>query len=62
MTRLGMKEEEMSRIAEFFNMVLNENKDVSNEVREFRREFREVKYCFEVEKYEDYLMGLYGGC
>ena len=58
MTRLGMKEEEMSRIAEFFNMVLNEDKDISDEVKEFRKEFREVKYCFEVDKYANYLVGL----
>ncbi len=61
MTRWGMKEEEMKYIGELFHEALNENKSVRDKVIEFRKDFREIKYCFEVEKYEDYLDGLLGG-
>ncbi len=62
MTRFGMKESDMSYIAELFHRVLNEGKDVVGEVVEFRKGFDEVKYCFEVDRYEDHLVGLFGGC
>lgn len=62
MTRYGMKEEDMASIAEFFDMTINKGKNIRDEVRMFRAKFREVKYCFEVEEYEDYLVGLSGKC
>ncbi|MET1125015.1 MAG: serine hydroxymethyltransferase [Archaeoglobaceae archaeon] len=48
-TRLGMKENEMARIAEFINDVLRGRRsvrEVREEVREFKREFNTVKYTF----------------
>jgi len=60
MTRYGMKEEDMVSVAEFFDLIVNRRKDIRDEVRGFRARFKDVKYCFEVEKYEDYLMGLHG--
>jgi len=61
MTRFGMKEPEMAYIAELFDAVLHEGKRVAEDVVEFRRQFSEVRYCFEVSRYEDYLVGLLGG-
>jgi glycine hydroxymethyltransferase len=49
-TRLGMKEEEMERIAEFMDMALKDRKDlkeIRKEVKEFRKDFQTVKYSFE---------------
>jgi glycine hydroxymethyltransferase len=49
-TRLGMKEEEMERIAEFMDIALKDRKDlkeIRKEVKEFRKDFQTVKYSFE---------------
>ena len=50
MTRYGMEEEEMKKIAEFIKEVVLDKKDVEivkNKVIEFRKNFQEVKFCFE---------------
>ncbi|TFG21047.1 MAG: aminotransferase class I/II-fold pyridoxal phosphate-dependent enzyme [Promethearchaeota archaeon] len=49
-TRLGMGKSEMVDIAEFFKNLIIDKKDpkkIKNEVTEFRKEFQEVKYCFQ---------------
>ncbi len=49
-TRLGMKEDEMRRIAEFIDATIKEKKSVERireEVAEFKKEFNVVKYTFE---------------
>jgi glycine hydroxymethyltransferase len=49
-TRLGMGKSEMKDIAEFFKKLIIEKKDpkkVKNEVAEFRKDFQEIKYCFQ---------------
>ncbi|MEM4138329.1 MAG: serine hydroxymethyltransferase, partial [Sulfolobaceae archaeon] len=52
MTRYGMREGEMEDIAEFMKLVLIDNKDV-NEVKrkviEYRKNYLEVKYTFNLE-------------
>lgn len=48
-TRLGMKEEEMNKIANFISNALLERKPIKrirNEVIEFRKSFRKIQYCF----------------
>lgn len=60
LTRWGMKESEMRYIAELMHKAVHENKTVKNEVIELRKNFSEVKYCFEVNKYENYFTGLLG--
>ncbi len=50
MTRVGMKEPEMDRIAEFMRKALQEKKFVGDEVKEFRGGFQEVLYSFDREK------------
>ncbi len=49
-TRLGMGKSEMKDIAAFFKKLIIEKKDpkkVKNEVAEFRKDFQEIKYCFQ---------------
>ncbi|MEA2098457.1 MAG: serine hydroxymethyltransferase [Patescibacteria group bacterium] len=48
MTRYGMKEEEMRKIAELIKEIILDQKDigaVGNEVIEFRENFQEINYC-----------------
>jgi len=49
MTRVGMKEAEMDRIAELFKRCLIDKKFVGDEVREFRGLFQEVRYSFDAQ-------------
>ncbi|MFX1251271.1 MAG: serine hydroxymethyltransferase [Promethearchaeota archaeon] len=48
-TRLGMKESEMKRIAQFMKDMVIDRKEpeaLHEEIKEFRKDFQEVKYCF----------------
>jgi len=47
MTRFGMGEEEMVRIAELMKECIIEKKSVKEEVNQFRSEYQEVKYSFD---------------
>jgi glycine hydroxymethyltransferase len=47
MTRIGMKEPEMERIAELFKKCLIEKKFVGDEVKEFRAKYQQVGYSFD---------------
>jgi glycine hydroxymethyltransferase len=47
MTRLGMKEPEMERIAELFKKCLVDKKFVGDEVKEFRAKYQDVGYSFD---------------
>ena len=47
MTRVGMKEAEMDRIAELFKHCLMDKKFVGDEVKEMRTHYREVAYSFD---------------
>ncbi len=49
-TRLGMKEEEMKKIAHFISDTLLERKPIKrirNEVIEFRKSYKKIQYCFD---------------
>jgi glycine hydroxymethyltransferase len=49
-TRLGMGKGEMQDIAEFFKALLVDKKDpkrIKKEIAEFRKDFQEIKYCFQ---------------
>ena len=50
MTRLGMGEEEMVRIAELIKECIIEKKSVKDEVNRFRSEYQEVRYSYDVLK------------
>jgi glycine hydroxymethyltransferase len=47
MTRFGMGEEEMVRIAELIKECIIEKRSVKEEVNQFRSEYQEVKYSFD---------------
>ena len=47
MTRFGMGEDEMVRIAELIKECLIDNKSVKEEVNRFRSEYQEVKYSYD---------------
>ena len=47
-TRWGMKESEMEKIAEFFRRVLIRKENVKREVMRMKKEFMEIHYCFKV--------------
>jgi glycine hydroxymethyltransferase len=49
MTRVGMKESEMERIADLFKRCLTDKKFVGDEVREFRAPYQRVHYSFDPE-------------
>ncbi|KKN20922.1 hypothetical protein LCGC14_0930760, partial [marine sediment metagenome] len=49
-TRLGMGKSEMVDIAEFFKKILIDKKnpkEIKNEIAEFKKDFQEIKYCFQ---------------
>jgi glycine hydroxymethyltransferase len=47
MTRYGMKEEDMQKVAELMRDIIIDNKDVKNKVIEFRNNFKELNYIFD---------------
>lgn len=47
MTRFGMKEGEMERIAVLFKKCLKESRSINSEVRELRSAFQKVQYSFD---------------
>ncbi|MCX7039154.1 MAG: serine hydroxymethyltransferase, partial [Spirochaetes bacterium] len=49
MTRVGMRETEMERIAELFKRCLVDKNFVGDEVREFRAPYQRVHYSFDPE-------------
>jgi len=56
LTRIGMKEDEMKYVAELIKKVLIDNKPtekVREEVKEFRKDYQKVHYCFN-EDYDGY--------
>jgi glycine hydroxymethyltransferase len=50
MTRVGMKEPEMERVAELFKRCLQDKKFVGDEVKEFRAAYQEVGYSFDAKR------------
>ncbi|RLF35593.1 MAG: serine hydroxymethyltransferase [Thermoplasmata archaeon] len=56
LTRIGMKEKEMDEIAEFYERVLlkkEKPEKIKEDVKEFRKDFQELHYCFK-EGYRGY--------
>jgi len=47
MTRFGMGEEEMARIAELIKECIVEKRSMKEEVNRFRSQYQEVKYSFD---------------
>jgi glycine hydroxymethyltransferase len=53
MTRIGMGEEEMGRIAELIKECIIEKKTVKEEVNRFRSNYQEVHYSYDATEKED---------
>ncbi len=53
MTRVGMGEEEMGRIAELIKECIKDKKTVKEEVNRFRSEYQDVHYSYDVIKQDD---------
>jgi glycine hydroxymethyltransferase len=56
LTRIGMKDEEMKDIAEFYKRILLDKEKptkVQKDIKEFRKNFQEIHYCFK-EGYQGY--------
>ncbi len=52
LTRIGMKESDMEVVADFYELVLlkNENlKKIKSDIKEFRKDFQKLHYCFKDE-------------
>ncbi|MHA1525878.1 MAG: serine hydroxymethyltransferase, partial [Promethearchaeota archaeon] len=50
-TRLGMGKSEMIDIAEFFKKLIIDKQDpkkIREDVAEFKKDFQEIKYCFQL--------------
>ena len=52
MTRIGMGEQEMGRIAELIKECIMEKKSVKDEINRFRSEFQEVAYSYDRDNLE----------
>ena len=46
MTRFLMKQDEMKQIAEFIKKIIIDNKDIKQEVIEFRSKFQDIGFCW----------------
>lgn len=49
LTRIGMKEKEMDEVAHFYERALLKNEDtkkIKADIKEFRKDFQELHYCF----------------
>jgi aminomethyltransferase len=53
MTRFGMEPEDFRELAGLMARVINNNADVKGEVRDLRRRFLQMRYCWHEEDYED---------
>jgi len=45
MTRFGMKEEDFAQLAEYMKEIILKDRPIAEEVSQFRKKFREMKYC-----------------
>jgi aminomethyltransferase len=45
MTRFGMKEEDFAQLAEYMSQVILHHRPMAKEVSQFRKRFKEMKYC-----------------
>ncbi|KZX16142.1 serine hydroxymethyltransferase [Methanobrevibacter cuticularis] len=54
-TRRGMKESQMSEVAEFIAKVIKDNKDVKMEVTEFMNQYTKVNYAFKENEAYQYI-------
>ena len=59
MTRFGMGADDFRQLAQLMADVILKGKDVKKEVRSFRQQFLEMKYCFGGDEFEDLVQQLH---
>ena len=52
MTRFGMKEKDFENLAEYMKEIIQDNKDIGEQISQFRSNFTEMAYCLPEEKSE----------
>jgi aminomethyltransferase len=59
MTRFGMGEEQFRRMAELMSDVIIRGKNVKERIKELRKPFCEIQFCFRGDEYADILQKLH---
>jgi len=59
LTRFGMEEEDFKVVAQFIHDVINNNKNVKEEVKKFRKKFLDLKFCFKEKEFEPLIQKLH---
>ena len=59
MTRFGTKEDDFRSLSLFFHDVVENNAKVADKVKELRRKFTEIQYCFRGDEYTELLEKLH---
>jgi aminomethyltransferase len=59
MTRFGMEAEDFKKLAQMICDVIIKNKKIKNEVSDFRKKFRKMRFCFHGPEYESLLQKLH---
>jgi aminomethyltransferase len=59
MTRFGMREDDFRNLAVLIHAVVNNNKNVVDEVKALRERFRELQFCFRGAEYDDVVQKLH---
>ena len=60
MTRFGMEENDFRQVAQLIADVVKDGRQVKDGVMVLRKKFREIRFCFKGEEYDDLLNALHG--
>ncbi|MGA7966386.1 MAG: glycine cleavage system protein T, partial [Gammaproteobacteria bacterium] len=60
MTRFGMEKDDFRQVAQLIADVVKNRKQVKEQVSVLRKKFREIRFCFKGEEYDDLLNVLHG--
>jgi aminomethyltransferase len=59
MTRFGMEEKDLQKLAQLMRDIIVDNKIVKDEVARFRKHFLDMKFCFSGSEFDDMLQKLH---
>jgi glycine/serine hydroxymethyltransferase len=60
MTRFGMKEDDFGELADYMSQVILKGRSLAAEVAQFRKRFKEMKYCLPAEEASPLIEKLWG--
>ena len=60
MTRFGMEAPDFETLAELMRAVIIEGKDVKEDVKRFRAQFQDIRFCFSTKQYSELVERLHG--